>query len=85
MVDAPSFTEFARGPDEQAVLDLLTHLVGEGPAYFFRDACRLLKQEPGLRSAAHLLSHLCREVDSAIEQFLVDPKAVAQGRLLKSY
>jgi hypothetical protein len=79
MVDAPSFAEFDPDPDEQAVLGLRTRLVDEGPSSFFRDACRAMKQEPRLRSATHLVSHLCREVDSAIEQLLVDPKAVALG------
>lgn len=79
MADIPSFDEFAMDEEEQSVLDRLSRLIGAGPATFFRDACRLARQSPGLPSASNLLAHLCREIESAIEALLVDPTALPGG------
>lgn len=79
MVDIPSFGEFVLDEEEQAILDRLSRLVGEGPATFFRDACRLARQSPGMPSASNLVAHLCREIESTIEALLVDPTALPGG------
>jgi len=76
MPDVPSFDEFALDREEQAIVDLLSRLIGEGPASFFRDACRLVRQNPKLASLSNLLAHLAREIDSAVEALLVDPTAL---------
>lgn len=41
-------------------------LIGPGPASFYQDACRLMRHEPDLDSATHLVSHLLREIESAL-------------------
>jgi hypothetical protein len=46
-------------------------LVGPGPAEFYRDACCLIEEvEPGVTSTSHLVSHLLREVESALRDVL---------------
>lgn len=40
--------------------------IGEGPAEFYRDACRLMEGDLALGSRTHLVAHLMREIDSAI-------------------
>lgn len=45
-------------------------LVGEGPAIFYRDACRLMKNESPLSSTTHLVAHLLREIESGIRDVL---------------
>ncbi len=45
-------------------------LVGPGPAAFYRDACWLMAAEPPIIAAAHLVSHLLREIESALRDVL---------------
>ncbi len=40
--------------------------VGSGPARFFRDACELMAEQPPRVTATHLVTHLLREVESAL-------------------
>jgi hypothetical protein len=41
-------------------------LVGEGPAAYFIDACRLMGEDLELDTRTHLVSHLLRELESAL-------------------
>ena len=45
-------------------------LVGEGPTAFYRDACRLMREEPPLASTTHLVAHLLREIESGLRDIL---------------
>ncbi|MBZ5697620.1 MAG: hypothetical protein LAN18_03640 [Acidobacteriia bacterium] len=45
-------------------------LVGDGPAEFYRDACRLMSQESDFASTTHLVAHLLREIESGLRQIL---------------
>lgn len=47
-------------------------MLGEGPADFFIDACKLMEKPSSLRSTTHIVGHLLREIDSSIRN-LVDP------------
>lgn len=44
-------------------------LVGDGPAYFYKDACLLMISEQ-ITSTTHLVSHLLREIESALRAVL---------------
>lgn len=46
-------------------------LIGKGPAAFYRDACRLVTEEPLYESTVHIVSHLLREVESALRAVLL--------------
>jgi hypothetical protein len=46
-------------------------LIGKGPAAFYRDAHRLLTEEPLYESTVHVVSHLLREVESALRAVLL--------------
>lgn len=48
-------------------------LVGPGPASFYLDACRIMKGNPALDSATHLVGHLLREIESALQDVLLPP------------
>jgi hypothetical protein len=46
-------------------------LVGPGPAAFYKDACRLMDgPDTSFESVTHLVSHLCREMESALRVVL---------------
>jgi hypothetical protein len=45
--------------------------VGPGPATFYKDACRLMSEEPLYDSTTHLVAHLLREIDGGLRQVLV--------------
>ena len=45
-------------------------LVGAGPASFYLDACKLMDEPEALGSTSHLVSHLLREVESAVRAVL---------------
>jgi hypothetical protein len=45
-------------------------LIGQGPARFFRDACRVMNGEVVLDAATHTVAHYLREIDSAIRKVL---------------
>jgi hypothetical protein len=46
-------------------------LIGKGPAAFYRDACRLISEEPLYESTVHIVAHLLREVESALRAVLL--------------
>ncbi|MFC2024484.1 hypothetical protein ACFLTJ_02770, partial [Chloroflexota bacterium] len=45
-------------------------LVGPGPAAFYRDACLLMTTKPSLPTTTHLVSHLLREIESALRDVI---------------
>src|SRR5437773_358430 len=45
-------------------------LVGEGPAAFYRDACRIIATEPPFETTTHLVGHCLREIESALRSVL---------------
>ena len=45
-------------------------LIREGPAVFFRDACRMMADPLQIDSTTHLVGHLVREIESAIRDSL---------------
>ncbi len=47
-------------------------LIGFAPAAYYRDACRLIISDPPLDSITHLLSHIFREIEGMIIDFLLD-------------
>jgi hypothetical protein len=56
---------------QAAIRERLQRLVGPGPASFYADACRLMSRDAvPLESMTHLVSHLLREVESAIRDVL---------------
>lgn len=84
--------ELFRDPRRKRIHERLL-LIGEGPAAFYRDVCRILDAEVGLppevvrgqseqlgdvqnppmqlAAATHIVSHLFRDIESAIRQVLV--------------
>lgn len=46
-------------------------LIGKGPAAFYRDAYRLISEEPSYESTVHIVAHLLREVESALRAVLL--------------
>lgn len=56
-------------------------LVGEGPAAFYRDACRIMVAEPPFETITHLMGHCLREIESALRDVL--KPAVANLNSLK--
>lgn len=48
-------------------------LFGDGPAAFFKDACRLVSEPVPYKSTTHLVGHLLREIRSAVEYVLQPP------------
>jgi hypothetical protein len=57
-------------PRQARIHERLQRLVGLGPAAFFYDACRLMEESPFYQSTTHLVSHLLREVESALRDVL---------------
>ena len=45
-------------------------LIGEGPAAFYRDACKLMEDPQAFEAASHLVCHLLRDVESALRDVL---------------
>jgi hypothetical protein len=71
---------FAFTDPEQRRLYRLLVTVGEGPADFFEDACRMLAAPDDLKATSHLVGHALREVESAVRDFataLADARAPA--------
>jgi hypothetical protein len=58
------------GPRQAATVERLGRLVGPGAAGFYADACRLMSDEHVFESTTHLVSHLLREVESAVRAVL---------------
>jgi hypothetical protein len=59
-----------RNPIQNRIYQRLDRLVGTGPAVFFKDACSLMDQEAPLPSTTHLVSHLLRDIESALRDVL---------------
>lgn len=59
-----------RTPQHRRVESLLHRLISEGTAQFYSDACRILHSDPPLKTTAHLVGHLCREVESSVREVL---------------
>lgn len=53
-------------PKQKEIFDNLSELVGQGVALFYRDACWLMENKKILKTTAHLVGHLLREIESAI-------------------
>src|ERR1700734_2403101 len=56
-------------PRQEKIHLLLTN-IGSGPPAFYQDACRLMSEQPQYASTSHLVSHLLREIDSALRKVL---------------
>lgn len=59
-------------------------LVGEGPASFFRDACRIMVSE-GMETQTHLVAHCVREIESALRSVLRAVVEVTEGDQKKKH
>lgn len=57
--------------------------IGPGPAAFFRDACRIMADPADLEATSHLVSHLLREIESALRHVL-ETMTEREDRLKKS-
>jgi hypothetical protein len=57
-------------PRQERIYRRLKVLVGQGPADFFEDACRLMHDPASLRTSSHLVSHSLREIESALRDVL---------------
>ena len=66
------------GPRHERVYDLLCRLVSDGVADFLADACTIHGGEYAFRTKAHIVSHLVREVESAVRQVLITLPAARQ-------
>lgn len=66
--DAPQPYRFRDARQERIYRRL--RLIGEGPAAFYRDACRLMEESASLESTSHLVGHLLREVEDAVRAVL---------------
>lgn len=57
-------------------------LVGPGPASFYKDACRLMTEQPPFASTTHLVGHLLREIESGLREVLATAadETVASGK-----
>ena len=55
-------------------------IIGEGPAAFYRDACRVMGGSSRFDSTTHLVGHLVREIESALRASL----AALTGRTAKA-
>jgi hypothetical protein len=56
-------------PRQEKIHRLLMN-IGSGPAALYQDACRLMSERPQYASTSHLVSHLLREIDSALRDVL---------------
>jgi hypothetical protein len=64
-------TTFRFRDDRQARNYKRLDLVGKGPAAFYKDAHRLISDEPLYESTVNIVSHLLREVESALRAVLL--------------
>ena len=53
-------------PRQQQIYEELKEIVGPGPAAFFHDDCWLMANHDTLDTTPHLVTHLLREVESAL-------------------
>ncbi|MEA2238082.1 MAG: hypothetical protein QOC81_2806 [Thermoanaerobaculia bacterium] len=56
---------------ERRIYSRFYHKVGDGPAAFFLDACRIMHATPRPVAATHLVGHCSREIESAMRALLV--------------
>jgi hypothetical protein len=56
---------------ERRIYSRFYHKVGDGPAAFFLDACRIMRATPRPVAATHLVGHCIREIESAMRALLV--------------
>lgn len=66
-------------PRQQEIYENL-RLIGEGPAAFYQDACRIMANG-SLDSTTHIVGHLVREIESALRDSL---ETFGQGSLQKA-
>src|SRR5581483_4263814 len=59
-------------PRQARIYERLARLVGSGPAAFFRDGCRIMQNPSAFESTTHVVSHLLREIESALRD-VVEP------------
>jgi hypothetical protein len=57
-------------PRQNAIFDYLKRLVGEGAAYFYKDACRHMVTKPPFETTTHIVGHLLRELEGALRDVL---------------
>jgi len=57
-------------PRQEQISNRLFRLVGPGASTFYIDACWLMENKNHLRSTTHLVSHLLREIESALRDVL---------------
>ncbi len=57
--------------DRQGLIyERLSRLVGPGAAEFYKDACRHMAVKPPFEATTHIVSHLLREIESALRDVL---------------
>src|SRR5258708_6144168 len=61
---------FKLDPIQSGIYDRLYRLVGPGAAEFYKDACHLISNQSYLASTSHVVSHLLREIESALRAVL---------------
>jgi hypothetical protein len=74
-MDSPPF-QFITEQQRRIYQDL--QLFGDGPAAFFKDACRLVMESNQYESTTHLVAHLLREVIGAIRDVMQPPEVAPQ-------
>jgi hypothetical protein len=57
-------------PEQRKIYQRLNALIGPGAAAFYKDACYLMEINTPLESTAHLVGHLCREIESSLRAVL---------------
>lgn len=55
---------------QEQIYDRLRSLVGPGIGEFYKDACRHMEMQPPFTTTTHLVSHLLREIESAVRGVL---------------
>ena len=68
---------FIRTSRQVRIYKRLNQLVGPGPAQFFDDACRLIAYQSTLPSTTHIVSHLLREIESALRTVVRPLKGIS--------
>lgn len=67
---APKPFKISDDPTQKRIYDRLNTLVGAGAATFYKDACRLMVIEPKFVATTHIVSHLLREIESALRSII---------------